>query len=194
MAHASPPTGMEKALCKMLDLIDKRLCGNRQEPVRMFLAGGMAVNYYCDTRFTEDVDASFSKRVILPHAEDLVVPYKRETGEDSYLYFDAQYNPSFGLMHDDFQKDAQEWIGIGNEKRCIHLYVLAPVDLAVSKIVRYSEDDHKDIMALANAGLITPESVRCRAEEALKLYAGNTDHIKQVIRGVAREIELAQGE
>ena len=27
----------------------------------MILAGGMAVNYYCGTRYTEDVDAVFSK-------------------------------------------------------------------------------------------------------------------------------------
>ncbi len=39
-----------------------------KEPVRMYLAGGMAVNFFTGYRPTVDVDASFSHRLLLPRA------------------------------------------------------------------------------------------------------------------------------
>lgn len=62
---------LAEALAEMLDKIDAVLQsgGYRGEPVKMYLAGGMAVNYWCGSRYTEDVDASFSKRVLLPYAD-----------------------------------------------------------------------------------------------------------------------------
>jgi len=44
-----------------------------KEPVKMYLAGGMAVNFYTGYRPTVDIDASFSHRLLLPKAENLVV-------------------------------------------------------------------------------------------------------------------------
>lgn len=189
---AKPFKSLVGALNEMLDKIDAQLCDGLKDPVRMYLAGGLAVNYYCGTRFTEDVDATFSQRVLLPEVEELIVPYQRETGEDSFLYFDAQYNPLFGLMHEDFEQDAREWTGIGNKRRCVKLFVISPRDLVVSKIARLSEDDQRDILALAKTGLVTAEKVMVRAIEALSLYAGNTDHVEKSIHGVVEEIRQAQ--
>jgi hypothetical protein len=44
---------------------------------------------------------------------------------------------------------------------------LSPVDLAVSKIGRFEDDDRRDIAALAHHGLITQRAVR-RAEEGFR--------------------------
>ena len=54
---------LQAALTEMIEKIDGFIwsSGYQGEPVKMILAGGMAVNYYCGTRYTEDVDAVFSK-------------------------------------------------------------------------------------------------------------------------------------
>jgi hypothetical protein len=120
------------ALGKMLDRMDASLrdAGYSGPPVEMFVAGGIAVNYYCGSRYTEDVDASFSRRFVLP--KNLNVNYRRRDGTEAFIYFDANYNTSFALMHEDFEAHARPWEGIGNESRLLHLLVLSPLDLAVS--------------------------------------------------------------
>jgi hypothetical protein len=119
---------LTRAMSAMLEKLDGflRAGGYGGEPVRMFLAGGMAMHFHCGTRYTEDVDASFSARVLVP-AQDLTVDYIREDGTPSALYFDANYNDSFALMHPDYRDNAQEWQGIGNEQRLVQLYVLTPL-------------------------------------------------------------------
>lgn len=178
------------ALAEMMDKLHDYLLkgGYNGDPIRMFLAGGMAVHYHCGTRYTEDVDASFSARVIFP-ADDLTVDYLRQDGSPSTLYFDANYNDGFALMHPDYRDDAMPWLGIGNEKRLVHLYVLTPVDLAVSKIGRFGEQDRADIKALFQAGLFSAEELKSRATEALDCYVGNLDYVRTSIRLICEELE-----
>ena len=90
------------ALREMLDRMDGSLrAGGYAGPaVIMYLAGGVAVNYYCGTRYTEDVDASFSQRFVLP--KDLSVNYRRQDGSEAFIYFDQNYNTSFALLHEQF--------------------------------------------------------------------------------------------
>lgn len=161
------------ALRKVVDKIDAsvREAGYAGEAVRMYLAGGLAAHYYSRSRHTFDIDASFSHRLILPYKEllaEFVAGGKRQL-----LHFDTNYNPAFALMHPDYESDAREWPGLGNEKRIVKLYVLSPVDLAVSKVSRYSEQDRKDIQELARTGLIDAARFRTRAMEALEYYIGN---------------------
>jgi hypothetical protein len=95
------------ALREMLDRMDASLrdSGYDGPPVLMFLAGGVAVNYYCGTRYTEDVDASFSRRFVLP--KDLTLNYRRRDGREGFIYFDQNYNTSFALLHENFEENAR---------------------------------------------------------------------------------------
>ena len=137
------------AIREILDRIDSslRTGGYQGPPIILYLAGGLAVNYYCGTRYTEDFDASLSNpKIHLP--SDLTVNYQHSDGTEAFIYFDRNYNPSLALLHADFEQNSREWQDIGNENRLIHLRVLAPLDLAVSKISRFSEQDREDILAL----------------------------------------------
>jgi len=71
-----------------------------------------------------------------------------------------------------------------------------PLDLAVSKLSRFSEQDRLDIRALARERLIDATHLRRRAEEALPDYVGNLDRIKTSIdiacRLVAAEVDEKQ--
>lgn len=48
------------ALRVIVDRIDASIPRTYAEPVAMFIAGGVAMNYYYGSRYTEEVDASFS--------------------------------------------------------------------------------------------------------------------------------------
>ena len=176
-------------MAEMLDKIDAWLRdgGYEGEPIEMYLAGGMALHFHCGSRYTEDVDASFSRRLLLP-ANDLLVDYRREDGVNSTLYFDANYNDTFALMHPDYRERSVEWANIGNENRFVRLRVLTPLDLAVSKISRYSEQDRNDILLLAENNLFTSDQLRKHAEEALNYYVGNLHTIRLTIDQLCNEI------
>ena len=176
------------ALWEMLDRMDAslRAGGYAGAPVIMYLAGGLAVNYYCGTRYTEDVDASFSQRFVLP--KDLSINYRRRDGSEAFIYFDPNYNTSFALLHDRFEERAREWEEIGNETRLLHLRVFSPLDLGVSKISRFSDQDRADIRALAAEGLFTPEQLRAHAIEAMRDFVGDKRALMTSLDLIGRDL------
>jgi hypothetical protein len=56
---------LSNALSELLDQMDAsiRRGGYDGPPITMYLPGGMAVNFYCGTRYTEDVDAFYTRRL-----------------------------------------------------------------------------------------------------------------------------------
>lgn len=125
-----------------------------KEPVKMYLAGGMAVNFYTGYRPTGDIDASFSHRILLPKAKGLAVTYEDEEGCARVVYFNMNYNTALTLGHPDFNEDAYRVRGAEFENEKLELSILSPVDLAVSKISRFEDNDREDIAELARHGLI----------------------------------------
>lgn len=181
---------LAKALTEIVDKMDASLreSGYAGPPIDMYLAGGMAVNYYCGTRYTEDVDASFSRRVIFS-ADEIVVDYVRADGKRSFIYLDTNYNPTFALMHENFEESALPWAHGGMSDCLVKLKILSPVDLAVSKIARFSERDREDIKALAFEGLITESVLRERADDALLDYVGNLVTVKTGIKMACDDVK-----
>jgi hypothetical protein len=71
-----------------------------------------------------------------------VVAYRdEEDGSARLLYFDRQYNDTLGLMHEDAQNDSIPLTLEGIDSRVLDVRILTPVDLAVSKLGRFSEQD-----------------------------------------------------
>lgn len=149
-------------------------------PIAMYVAGGAAQLLYTGARVSEDIDASFSRRILLP--DNLEVAYVDADGAARLLYLDRQYNESFALLHEDVHKDSLPVKIDGINPAIIDVRAFTPVDLAVSKIARFAEHDQDDICALARAGLIMADKVRERAEEALGNYVGNLASVKTSIR------------
>jgi hypothetical protein len=163
---------LRQAVCEIIHRISSTL-PDLKEPVKMYLAGGMAVNFYTGYRPTVDIDASFSHRLLLPKAENLVVSYEGAEGKPKVVYFDMNYNTSFALMHPDFEKDAYRVEGDEFQDSKIELHIIAPVDLALSKIARFEENDKEDIAELARNNLIDPKSLEDRATIAMGYYIGD---------------------
>ena len=162
--------------------------GNRKLalPVRMYVAGGAASHFYTARRMTDDVDATFSHRMLLP--EDLDISYRDADGKARLLYFDRQYNDTFGLLHENAHKDSIPLKIDGIDSKVIEVRLLSPVDLTVSKLSRFAEHDQEDIKALAAAGLLNSKDLRKRAEEALRHYIGNPEPIKTSITFAGRMV------
>lgn len=177
----APSPELEAALRIVLDRMDAELreSGYAGEPIRMYLAGGLAVNYHCGSRYTGDIDARFSRRVIF--TGDISTTYLQPGGGERILYLDRQYNPDFGLYPEDYSRNAVEWRGLGNERRKLALWVLSPIDLAVTKVARLSAHDEQDILSLAALpeGGFTFSQLAARVDEALEYYATSPLSIQQ---------------
>jgi hypothetical protein len=177
-----PDPGYRKAFAEIMARIESALGPKRPaKPVVVCVAGGAAMQFYTGGRFTDDIDAKIMARVIIDHPEKLQIAYCGEDGHARLLYFDMQYNDSFALLHENAYDDALPIPLEGVNPRRLEVRLLTPLDLAVSKLSRFSEQDQDDIRALARAGLIEPNAFRRRAEAALLDYVGNMDRIRNSI-------------
>lgn len=178
-------TALAEGLRELFLQLQQRL--SLTSPLKVYLAGGMAVHLYTASRVTTDVDAEFGGRIYLPN--DLMVEVTLENGMQQVVYLDTNYNASFALMHEDYLDDAVP-VDLGVDH--ILVYVLAPVDLAVSKIARLSENDKEDIAALVRLGLTGSDEIEQRATAALIGYIGGQSMLQANLRdalNLARKVE-----
>jgi hypothetical protein len=160
------------------------------KPIIACVAGGAAVHFYTGARVSKDIDAKIMARVLVD-PDDLQVTYRGDDGRARLLYFDAQYNDTFALLHADAYDDAFVIDVEGVDPRRLIVKLLTPLDLAVSKLSRFSEQDQEDIRTLAEHGLIASAPLRQRAEEALPDYVGNLDRVRTSIDLASRIVEKA---
>jgi hypothetical protein len=182
-------TALAEGLKALFKQLEQRL--SLRTPINVYLAGGMAVHLYTASRVTTDVDAEFGSRIFIP--SDLIVDVTLEDGTRQSVYFDTNYNASFALMHEDYLDDAIA-LDLGVEH--IRLHVLSPLDLAVSKIARFADNDKEDIAALVRLGLVTAAQIEQRATSALVGYVGGQAMLGLNLQdavALARRVELEPG-
>lgn len=156
-----------------------------KKPITLYLAGGAAMHFYTGARMTDDVDAVFDRKLLVP--SDLAVIYRDAQGKARSVHFDVTYNETFALLHEDAHEDAIQ-LALGGVEGA-RILVLQPVDLAISKLSRFSEIDRRDILQLAENKLITANDLRRRAEAALPGYVGNPAPVRASIDIACRDIE-----
>ena len=190
-ARARPKARGEylKAFAELMSRVQQALKGSRPVvfPVRIYVAGGAALYLHTGGRVTEDVDAVFSKRVLL--GEDIEVSYRDPDGRARVLYLDRNYNDTLGLLHEDAYDDSQPVEVRGIDRKLVDVRVLSPLDLAVTKLARFADQDREDIELLARRGLIDSAGLRKRAEEALGGYVGSVDSVRTSIDVACRLID-----
>ena len=188
-----PDPDYARAFATIMSRIEKAL-GPKQpaKPVLVCVAGGAALHFYTGARISKDIDAKIMARVLLD-PEDLQVVYRGKDGHSRMLYFDTQYSDSFALLHHEAYVDAIPITLEGVDARRLDVRLLTPLDLAVSKLSRFSEQDQDDIRILARAAWIDASELRRRAEEALPDYVGNLDRIRTSIKVASRLIAQEQG-
>jgi hypothetical protein len=181
-----------KAFATIMSRIERALGPKRPlAPITVCISGGAAMHFYTGERYSNDIDAKIMARVMLDPGE-LQVAFRGEDGHARLLYFDTQYNDSFALLHHNAYGDALPISVEGVDPRRLEIRLLTPVDLAVSKLSRFSEQDQDDIRTLARARLVDAAALRRRAEAALPDYVGNLDRIRNSIDLACRLVEAAR--
>jgi hypothetical protein len=177
-----------EAFRRLAATIAGSLCGvsRRALPIRMYIAGGAALHFHTGSRVSVDVDASFSRRIALP--EGLEVAYRDEDGAARMLYFDRQYNDTLGLMHEGAYDDSIPLALGGIDPHVLDVRLLTPLDLAVSKLGRFSPQDRADIAVLARRGLIDAEALTQRAFEAVDGCVGDVTRLRGNVEAAARVV------
>lgn len=177
------------AFARIVQRLAAELGPNLAAPLKMYVAGGAALYLHTGIRVSEDIDAAFSRRLVL--SEDIEVSYRDADGRARLLYLDRNYNDMLGLLHEDAYADSLMLRIPGIDSTTIELRILSPLDLAVTKIARFSEQDRADIELLAREGLVEAKSLRRRADEALQGYVGAVDSVRASIALACRLIEAA---
>lgn len=184
MKRASIVLRADPAYLQAFTEIMKRLqralnAGDGKKPVTVCVAGGAALHLYTGSRVSKDIDAKVMARFIPP--DNLEVSYRDSDGHARILYFDTQYNDTYGLLHEEAYDDSVAIDLPGIDRSRLDVRLLSPLDLAVSKLSRYEAHDQDDLRALARAGLIDAAALRRRAEEALPGYVGDVKRVKNSI-------------
>ena len=140
---------------------------NLAEKVVLYLAGGAAVHFYTNMRVSDDVDVIMEPfRPAIP--EYLEAIWTDENDEKKTLVFDYNYNPTLGLLQEDFDYRAQKIKTIGN----IDIHVLHPIDLVITKIARFAANDEQDIEALVKVKAFNINEFERLATDAINVTPG----------------------
>jgi hypothetical protein len=154
------------------------------------LAGGVAVRCYIGSRTTGDIDMFFTGgRVLMPPNSAVLVS---ADGIDYSLVFDHQYTPDFGLLHPDYADRAVDLPAPGGEG--FLMSVLHPVDLAITKVVRFQDHDRADIAALARLAAFDAEALARLGEQALALAVGDPSFVRLNLRDAAEIVAAVRAE
>jgi hypothetical protein len=174
-------TPMAKAIFEMFDNLADFLEDRGAKPgsCKAYIFGGCALHLHTNARGSSDLDIELeAMERISPNelvlALDEVFFDDPETGPSS-IVFDPNFTPTLAPLHENYQEDAI-WLNRNEEDSPIWVYLVQKVDLAVSKLGRYGDQDIDDIHTLFDHGL-SIEEFKNRAEEARKYFPGNLDRL-----------------
>lgn len=158
----------EKALYEILSRIAEKIpSGHVKYPVKSYIAGGTAVYLYTKVRASDDVDMIISNK-IEAFPQNLSIQWT-ENGESRKLYYDYTYNQALGLMHEDYDLRANLYKTIDQK---FEVYLLAPIDLIISKLLRFEENDESDIKELLLKCNINRDELSSLATDAINVGVG----------------------
>lgn len=192
MSRRAVASEYQKAFEEVVSRIQQSLKGSQPGalPLRMYVAGGAALHLLTGARVSEDIDATFSRKVLFK--EDIEVSYRDADGRARLLYLDRNYNDTLGLLHEDAYEDSRPIPVAGVDSKLVEVRVLSAVDLAVTKLARFADQDREDLQLLARKGLIESETVRERAMAALAGYVGDSAAVRNSIEVACRLIDAAR--
>ena len=181
MSKIYTDTPMAKAIFEMFDNLGDYLVLHGAKPgsCKAYIFGGCALHLHTNARGRSDLDVELEaiekiSRDELILALDEVFYDDPDTGPSS-IVFDSNFSPTLGPLHEGYQEDAI-WLNPYEEQSPIWVYLVQKVDLAVSKLGRYGDQDIDDIHTLFDHGLGIDE-FKHRAEEARKYFPGNLDRL-----------------
>jgi hypothetical protein len=182
-------TPMAKAIFEMVENLEDLLKEKGAEPgsSRAFIFGGCALHLHTKARGSSDLDMeleairSVTRDEIVMALDDVF--YDDPAEGSTSLVYDLTFSPTLAPLHEDYQEDAI-WLNHYEKDSPLYIYLVQKIDLAISKLGRFGDQDIEDIHTLFDHGLDI-EEFRKRATEAIKYAvapeARLTGNLNQVI-------------
>ena len=98
--------------------------------------------------------------------------YEDNYGRDLQVYLDQNYTNTLGPLHEDYRERAIPMEGFEGEQP-LHIFIAAGVDLAISKLGRFTDNDQSDIEQLIEYGRVNVGQFVTLATEAIDYAVGN---------------------
>ncbi|WP_313048207.1 DUF6036 family nucleotidyltransferase [Pseudomonas soli] len=206
--NATPPplntqSDLGQALISMFKSVEAEMVQEQAGPgaLKIIILGGCAVHLYTHHRVSVDVDAEcyenslaepFDLQALL--AEVPQAFFDAQSGRMLELHYDLHYTTTFGPIHEDYLERSLP-LAEFPETSPLHIRIAAPVDIAISKLARASEQDLSDIHALLRSGLILTTDLRRLALEAIDVYVGSKEPPTTVLTNLLQDfLEPEDGE
>lgn len=156
---------IEDAIQEMMEKLAKRIpAEHKKQPVNLYIVGGIAIYFHTASRVSKDVDAIIDRSIDIPRK--LSVLWLNENGEFEELEFDKNYTDTLGIMHEDYDKRAIYKFTIASK---LKVHILSPVDLIISKLARFVEQDQQDIKSIIKNDLVNKNELEKLARDAIEV-------------------------
>lgn len=188
-------TALGQALISLFKSVETELVLDDAEPgvVKVIVFGGCAVHLYTSHRVSTDVDAEIYEANVPKgfHLQTLLAEVPEQfiderSGRLMELNYDLQYHTSIGPIHEDYWERSLPLAEFPIDSP-LHVHIAAPVDIAISKLGRATDQDIGDIMALLRAGFIVTTELRRLALEAIDVYVGNKEPPTSVLANILQD-------
>ncbi|WP_411960090.1 DUF6036 family nucleotidyltransferase [Pseudomonas mandelii] len=185
-------TALGQALISMFKSVEAELVLESADTgaVKIIVFGGCAVHLYTNHRVSTDVDAEIYEANVPKglHLQTMLAEVPEEfvderSGRLMELNYDLQYNTSFGPVHEDYWERSLPLAEFPNESP-LHVHIASPIDIAISKLGRATDQDIGDIMALLRSGFILTIELRRLALQAIDVYVGNKESPTSVLENI----------
>jgi hypothetical protein len=147
--------------------------------IKLIIFGGCAVHLYTGHRVSTDIDGEVFETIDLQgvQATHLLAEFPEpfldpHSGRPLELNWDLGFNTTLGPLHEGYLERGIRMSEFADDSP-VHVYVAAPVDIAISKLGRAQQHDLDDIAAMLRKGLIDVAELRRLAAEAIDCYVGN---------------------
>lgn len=196
-------TALGKALIAMFSSLELELwteCSPAGS-LTLIVFGGCAVHLYTSHRVSTDIDAELFNVAVPSHVNvrGLLAELPEEfldegSGRLLELSYDFNFTTCLGPLHEDYLERAIRLEPFSFESP-LHVWIASPVDLAISKLGRASDQDISDIFALLRSGFILASDFRYLALAAIDCYVGNHEPPTSVLRNILQDyLETLDGE
>ncbi len=173
------PTPMTLAILRLFANLAEDLARHSfpEHSVHAYLFGGCAVHLHTQARTSSDVDVEFSYEEMINSSEVRLVlqalppvDYDDPATGPSQLVWDANFNTTFGPLHEDYRDRAVLIEQVRGSS--VDVWLPSAEDIAVSKLGRFAHVDVADILALLSLPTASWERFRSLAKEAAAYYVG----------------------
>lgn len=178
-----PFTPLGQALVDFFDALAPVYSSGEKGVFQVIVFGGCAVHIHTQSRGSADIDAEVASHGLADKSEVIGIlsgePYSffDEEGVSQLLEFDTSFNTTLAPLHEDYV-DRVTRLKTQSSSPFIEVFVASPIDVAISKLGRFAENDQADIQALLKLPLVDVLDFERLAKEAIDYYVGEKSRVQ----------------